>query len=93
MTVEIGKAKERPYIFDLGWSWPGSDTVELDRVHGELTEFHDHSKIFDFGDVELALLKLQVEVEFSHSLKDTTSSFGVGLWVGGGDEKIIHVHR
>ena len=56
--VEVGKAKEQSYILDFGWGGPGSDSIEFDWVHGELTRFHDHSKIFDFGDVELTFLEL-----------------------------------
>ena len=57
-TVEVGKAKERSYIFDFGWGRPGSNAVEFDRVHGELTGFHDHSKVFNFWDVKLAFFEL-----------------------------------
>ena len=32
-----------------------------------------------------------MEVEFCHSLEDTTDSLFVGLRVGGGDEEVIHV--
>ena len=55
--VEIGEAKEGSYVFDFSWGWPGSDAIEFDGVHGELTGFHDHSEVFDFRDVELALLE------------------------------------
>ena len=39
----------------------------------------------------MAFLELKVEVKLSHSLKDTASPFRVGLRVGGGGEKVIHV--
>ena len=58
LMVEVDKAEEGSYILDFGWGWPGGNTVELDRVHGKLTRFHNHSKVFDFRDVELAFLKL-----------------------------------
>ena len=79
------------YVLDFGRSWPGSDAIELDWVHGKLTGFHDHSEVFDFRDVELAFLELEVEVKLGHSLEDMTGLFCVGLWVGGGDEEVIHV--
>ena len=56
-----------------------------------MTRFHDHSKVFDFRDVELAFLELEVEVKLGHSLKDMVSSLGVSFWVRGGDEKVVHV--
>ena len=74
-TVEIGKAKEGSYVLDFDGGWPGGDAVEFYWVHGELTGFHDHSEVFDFWDIELALLELQVKVEFRHMLEDTTGLF------------------
>ena len=32
-----------------------------------------------------------MEVEFSHSLKDMAGSFSMGLWIWGGNEKVVHV--
>ena len=60
LAVKVGKAKEGLYILDFGWGWPGSDAVEFHRVHGKLTGFHDHSEVFDFRDVELAFLELEM---------------------------------
>ena len=60
--VEIGKAKEGIYFLDFGGGWPGSNAIEFDWVHGKLTRFHNHSKVFDFRDVKLAFLELQMEV-------------------------------
>ena len=90
-TVEVGKAKEGSDVFDPGWGWLGSDAIELDRVHGELTGFHNHSKVFDFWDVELAFFKFEIEVKLGHTLEDMASLFGMGLGVGGGNEKVVHV--
>ena len=57
-TIEIGKAKEQSYIFDFSWGWPGGDAIKFDWVHGQMTRFYNHSKVFNFGNVELALFKL-----------------------------------
>ena len=67
-SVEIGKAKERANIFHLSWCGPICDVIELDRVHGQLAGFNDHSKVFHLVGGELALLEFQVKVEFSHAL-------------------------
>ena len=91
MTIEVGKTKEGLYIPDFGWGKPCSDAIKFDWVYSQLIRFHNHSKVFDFRNVKLTFLKLQVEVEFSHPLEDTASLFFVGLWVGGGTEKVIHV--
>ena len=48
LMVEVGKAKKGAHVLDSGWGWPSSNTVELDRVHGKLTRFHNHSEIFNF---------------------------------------------
>ena len=56
-TVEVGEAKEGLYILDFNWGWPGSDSIQFDWVHGKLTGFYNHSKVFDFWDVKLTFLK------------------------------------
>ena len=56
-----------------------------------MTGFHNHSKVFDFGDVKLAFLKLQVKVELSHTLEDMTGLFFVSFWVRRDNEEIVHV--
>ena len=89
--VEIGKAKEGSYVIDFGQGWPGSDAIKFNRVHGKLTRFHNHSKIFYFRDVELAFFEFEMEVKLRHLLEDTTSSFCMGLWVGKGNEEVIHI--
>ena len=58
LMVEVGETKEGPHILDLCWGRQGSDAIEFDRVHGELIRFYDHSKIFNFRDIELTLLEL-----------------------------------
>ena len=42
-TIDIGKAEEGLYILDFHRGRPGGDAIEFNRVHGELTGFHDHS--------------------------------------------------
>ena len=56
--VEVGKAKERMHFLDFGEGWPDSNAIKFDQVHNELIRFHNHSKIFDLRDIELAFLKL-----------------------------------
>ena len=90
-TVKVDKVQERLHILDFGGGWPGSNTIKLDRIHGKLSRFHDHSKIFHFGDVELAFLEFEVEVKLHHPLEHTMSSFFKGFWIKRGDEKVIHV--
>ena len=91
LMVEVGKAKERSYVFDFSEGWPSGNTVKLDRVHGKLSGLQNHYKVFDFGDVELAFLKLQVKVQFSHALEDMMGSFFMGRRVRGGDEEVVHI--
>ena len=43
LMIEIGKAKEGLHLLDFGRSWPSSNAIKLDRVHSELTRFHNHS--------------------------------------------------
>ena len=91
LLVEVGKAKEGVHILDFGWGRSGGNTIKFDRVHDKLTRFHDHSKVFDFRDIELALLELQVKVKFCHSLEDMTGSLCMGFWVGGGNKEVVYV--
>ena len=51
LMVKVGTAKERLYVLDFGHGWPGGDAIEFDWVHGELTGFHNHSKVFNFWDI------------------------------------------
>ena len=60
--VEVGEAKEGVDIFDFSWSGPTCDAIKLNRVHGQLSWFDDHSEVFDFISGELAFFKFQVEV-------------------------------
>ena len=56
-SVEVGEAKERADIFHLGWCGPACDTIELNRVHGQLAGFDDHAEVFHLVGGELALLE------------------------------------
>jgi len=91
LTVEIGEAKEGAYVLDFSWSWPFGDAVEFDRVHGELARFDDHSEVFYLICGKFALLKFEVQIEFSHALEDMLGAFLLGSGVGGEDEEVIHV--
>ena len=57
LSVEVGKAKEGSHVFYFIRSWPSGYAIKFDWVHGELTGFHNHSKVFDFRDIELAFLE------------------------------------
>ena len=92
LTIEVDKVEEGLYILDFGESRPGSDAIKFDWVHSKLTGFHDLSKVFDFRDVKLALLKLQMKVKLSHLLEDMAGLLSVGFWVGGGNEEVIHIN-
>ena len=61
-TVEVGKVQEGPHISDLHWCWPVGNPIQLDRVHGELTRFDNHSKVFYLDGGEAAFLELEVEI-------------------------------
>ena len=58
LIIEVGKTKEGLYILDFSGSRPSSDAVEFDWVHGELTRFYNHSKVFNFRNIKLAFLEL-----------------------------------
>ena len=89
--IEICKAKEGSYILDFGEGWPGSNAVEFYWVYGELTEFHDHSEVFNFRNIKLTFLELQVKVELSHVLKNTMGSFSMHFGIGGGNEEVVYI--
>ena len=89
--VEVGKAKEGMDFLNLSRGWPCGDAIKFDQVHDELTRYYNHSKVFNFWDIELTFLKLQMEVKFGHSLENMTSLLSVSFWVRGGDEEVVHV--
>ena len=62
LSVEVGEAKEGADILDLSWSRPTCDAIKLNRVHGQLSGFDNHPKIFDLICGELAFVKFQVKV-------------------------------
>jgi len=73
--IEVGEAKERAHVFDLGRGGPFGDSIKLDGVHSELPWFDDHSKVFHFVCGELALFEFEVQVKFGHVLEDTLGAF------------------
>ena len=91
LIVEVDKAREGSHVLDFDWGWPGSNPIQLDQVHGELTRFYDHFEVFYLRDIKLAFFELQMKVKFSHPLEDMMGSLFMSLWVGGGDEEVIHV--
>ena len=44
--VEVGEAKEGSDILDLCWGGPTCNALRFDGVHGQLTQFDNHSKVF-----------------------------------------------
>ena len=57
LTIEVSETKEGSYILDFGRGWPGGNSIKLDQVHGKLTRFHNHSKVFNLRDIKLAFFK------------------------------------
>ena len=55
-SVEIGKAKEGSDVLHFFGSRPTGDAVQFDRVHGKLSGFDNHSKVFHFVGGEAAFL-------------------------------------
>ena len=58
LMIEVSKAQEGMYFFDFHEGLPGSNVIKFYEVHGKLTWFYDHPKVFHFRDVKLAFLKL-----------------------------------
>ena len=61
-AVEVGKAKERVDIFHLGWGQPTGNPIKFYWIHGQLTWFDDHAKVFDLIGGEFTFFELQMEV-------------------------------
>ena len=91
-TVEIGKAKEGAYVLDFSGGWPFGDFIKLDRVHGELTRFDNHSEVFHLVHGEFAFFELEVQVKFGHTLKDTFDTFFMSSGIGREDKEVIHIN-
>jgi len=90
-SVEIGKAKERAYVFYFCGGWPFGDSVKFDGVHSELTRFDDHSKVVYFTGGEFTLLEFEVEIQLGHSLEDSFGVFFMVSGVRGEDEEVVHI--
>ena len=58
LTVEVCEVKEGLHFLDFSGGKPDGDSIKHDGVHGKLSWFHDHAKIFNFWNAKLALLKL-----------------------------------
>ena len=56
-SAEIGEAEEGSSILDFSRGWPGSNAIKFDWVHGKLSWFYNHIKIFNFRNIELTFFK------------------------------------
>ena len=91
-SIKVHEAKEGSHVFEFLRSGPTCNPIQFDRVHGKLSGFDNHTKVFHFGGGEAAFLKFEVEVQLGHSLKDVSGVFSVGFFVRGEDEKVVHIN-
>ncbi|ETW87801.1 hypothetical protein HETIRDRAFT_305615, partial [Heterobasidion irregulare TC 32-1] len=54
-AIEVSKAEEGLYFFQVLRGWPGGDSIDLDRVHGYIIHGNDEPKVFDCVCLEGAL--------------------------------------
>ncbi|ETW85323.1 hypothetical protein HETIRDRAFT_310895, partial [Heterobasidion irregulare TC 32-1] len=58
-AIEVSKAQEGLYFLEVLRSWPGGDSINLDRVHGYAVRGDDESKVLDRVRLEGAFGRFQ----------------------------------
>ena len=91
LSVEVGKAKERPNVLDFFRGGPAGDTIQLYRVHGKLTRFDDHPEVFHFSGGKATFLQFEMEVQFHHALEDVFGAFTMSVFIRREDKEVVHV--
>jgi hypothetical protein len=90
--VKVAEAKEASHIFYRGQDWPFHDAFDFGRVHLHLPLTDDDAKVFNFLDMEVALLWLEVEVVFLKLLQNLIYLAGMlFLIVFSHDDDVIHI--
>lgn len=89
--VEVGKAEEFPNISKVVGLRPVSDRSGFSVIHAYTTGFNDHAEVLNMVTVELALLRLQVQVVFFEMSQDFVCCLSVGCLIGTVDQDIIYV--
>ncbi|ETW76598.1 hypothetical protein HETIRDRAFT_327870 [Heterobasidion irregulare TC 32-1] len=69
-AIEVSKAEERLYFFQVLQGWPGGDSINLDRVHGYIIRGNDKSEVFDCVRLKGAFRRLQEQVVVQKYLHD-----------------------
>src|ERR1700677_1857079 len=77
--IKVGKADECSYFFERCGSQPIFDCRDLPRVHANFSRSNDHSQILHFTFLEVALLRLQVEVVLLKSCEHVAYYFAMVL--------------
>ncbi|ETW84853.1 hypothetical protein HETIRDRAFT_312801, partial [Heterobasidion irregulare TC 32-1] len=69
-AIEVSKAEERLYFFQVLRGWPGGDSIDLDQVHGYVIRGNDKPEIFDCVCLKGAFRRLQEQVVVQKYLHD-----------------------
>lgn len=91
LTIVICEACKFANLFSIDRLWPFEDGVNFGRVRQKLTRANNKSKILYFLFMEVALLRIEVEVVLAHSLKHKASTVDELGKVIGHNEEIVHV--
>jgi hypothetical protein len=91
-SVKVAEAKKDSYILHRGRDRPFHDAFDFGQVHLHLPLTNDDAEVFNFLDVEVALLWFEVEIVFFKFLQNLIHVASMlFLVIFGRDDDIIHV--
>ena len=92
-VIEISEPDKGLNFLFVRRGWPFRYAGNLDRIHLDLVVQDDHTKIFNAGLFEFALLVPEVQVVFAHAIQDGSSDSMVLFEGVREDEDVIEVNR
>jgi len=91
LSVEVGESKEGLHFLFIHRSGPLGNASDLDRVHRNGVVRDDHSKVFDRGFLELALVRMEVELMLLQQLQNAAGDLPVLFKGLHEDEDVVQI--
>ena len=91
MAVEIGKSKERLYVFNLPQSGPFLYGFNLSHVHRKSSQRQYKSKVLHSFSMKFTLCWVQEETVLLEPLEYLSDVFNVLFWDLGVNEDVIEI--
>lgn len=91
LLIEIGELNKALYIFEILWSVPVYDCLDLLKVYIDLSFMNKKLEAFDLRVFKLAFLQIEIEIILSKAFKYFMNDFAVRGSVGGPDKNAIKI--